>query len=155
MNDPQHFVGRKTHLVGLSRRSAPVRQRLSAPINLYDWVTRSFVTASARTTRKHERTSRILSLSWLTQHDASRSPFTYLLSPPPSASGCFRPDIEMFMFYTPVLSIPMSLYPAVSPRSACLSVHGPCVCFHTAERGGARGPWRRRASGSWECHLFF
>lgn len=105
----------------------------------------------ARTKRKHDWTSKMCS-PYRDQHRAPPGLITYL-SPPPSGCGCSRPDTEIFMFHTRRWCPSTSPTPASSPRSARLSKDHAC-CFHTVERGGAHLPWRRRASGSWECHLF-
>ncbi len=56
---------------------------------------------------------------------------TYL-SPPPSGSGCFRPDIEIFMVHAPVMAIRVS--DSCRLFKVCLSTDHAC-CFHTDERG--------------------
>lgn len=130
--------------------TASVRHRPSSLINLYDWVTRSCVqTALGPSGSMIEHRECVL----LIVISTARLPV--------SSRTCHRhrPDVA-----APVLTLKSSCFtrrwcpstsptPASSPRSARLSTDHAC-CFHTAERGGAHLPWRRRASGSWECHLF-
>lgn len=146
-----------------TRRDKPCRpcpldrtDRLSAaPSVISDklvWLSDAVMRAGgARTKRRHDRTS--TSNILLIVISTARLPV--------SSRTCHRhrPDVA-----APVLTPKSSCFtrrwcpstsptPASSPRSARLSTDHAC-CFHTAERGGAHLPWRRRASGSWECHLF-
>lgn len=102
----------------------------------------------ARTTREYYRIPSLLFRLMRTACEAG-SPY---LSSTRSWSACVRPNTDIPMPQTP----PMPIHVSESGRfsKVCPSTDHAC-CFHTAERGGARGPWRRSTSGSWGCHLGF
>lgn len=120
-NTPQ----KKTQLVGLFLRSSPAASVRQQPVGwdklvwLSDAVMREYVALGPRGHMVGHR---------VPCHDEdSMRPgvFTYL-APPPSGSGCFRPDIEIFMFLTPVVSVRASESCRLS--KVCLSTDHACCC---------------------------
>lgn len=122
-----------------------VRQRPSPLINLYDWVTRTcFGTALG------PRGAWSVNPAYYPYHDRSHMHPGFCTYLPPPESGCFRFDTEIFIFQTAAKRARDSS----SPSKVCLFTDHAC-CFLTAGRGGARLSWRRRPSGSRDCHFLF
>lgn len=136
----------KTQLVGLvhwTAQTALVQQRLSPPVNLYDLGTQSCLQTALGPRGSMTGHWVDLSFSWLKQR-AYRFPYIPITA-----------TVGIWLLWSWHENLHFSHAGVAHPRlsKVCPSTDHAC-CFHIAERGGAHGPWRRCASGSWECHLF-